>query len=127
MKAAAPTLPVQGIGNPHHIARILNNLVNNALSYAGDRPRVVIRVSPGPPPVIDVEDNGPGIPAEMRERIFERFVRATREEGKETPGTGLGLYIARQLAEVHGGSLTLVRSASRGGSTFRFTLRSATG
>jgi signal transduction histidine kinase len=125
--AVTPILPVQGIGDPRHIAKILDNLVNNALSYAGDRPRVVVRVSPGPPPVIDVEDNGPGIPAEMRGRIFERFVRATRTDGKEPPGTGLGLYIARQLAEGQGGSLTLVQSTPGGGSTFRLTLRSATG
>jgi signal transduction histidine kinase len=125
VSAVVPGFPVQGVGDPRHTAKILDNLVNNALSYTRGRPRVVIRVSPGPPPVIDVEDNGRGIPAEMRERIFERFVRATGPDGKEPPGTGLGLYIGQQLAEAQGGSLTLVQSRPGGGSVFRLTLRPA--
>ena len=67
-----------------------------------------------------MEDQGRGVPAEMRERIFERFVRA-EEAADRTSGTGLGLYISQQLAQRHGGSVELQHSVPGEGS--RFVLR----
>ena len=70
--------------------------------------------------VVSVEDRGRGVPAELRERIFERFVRGDQTSGW-APGTGLGLYISRQLAARHGGRLELDQSQAGQGS--RFSLR----
>ncbi|MDQ6691830.1 MAG: PAS domain-containing sensor histidine kinase [Candidatus Dormibacteraeota bacterium] len=96
---------------------VVNNLINNAISYGGDPPLVTVSVAGSPQPSIAVTDLGPGVPADMSERIFERFVRG--ERGRNTPGSGLGLYLSRRLAELQGGSLTLERSSPGSGSTFR--------
>jgi signal transduction histidine kinase len=69
---------------------------------------------------VAVEDRGRGVPSEMRERIFERFVRAD-EVSDRTSGTGLGLYISQQLAQRHGGKVELEHSVLGQGS--RFVLR----
>ena len=101
--------------------RILNNLLTNAIHYSRQSPRIrVVVESDGS---VLVTDHGKGVPEEMRERIFDRFVRV--EDRTATPGTGLGLYVSRQLAELQGGRLTLERSELEEGSTFRLTLPSA--
>jgi len=109
--------------DPEHVARVLDNLVNNALTYR--RPgqpawvRLTAAVEDGQA-VVTVEDRGRGVPVDLHERIFERFVRG--EQGSAgAPGTGLGLYISRQLASRHGGRLELDRSIPGQGS--RFSLR----
>lgn len=100
--------------------RILNNLLTNAILYSREAPRIrVVVESDGS---VLVADNGKGVPSEMRERIFDRFVRV--EDRTATPGTGLGLYISRQLAELQGGRLALERSELGEGSTFRLTFLS---
>lgn len=100
--------------------RILNNLLTNAILYSREAPRIrVVVESDGS---VLVADNGKGVPSEMRERIFDRFVRV--EDRTATPGTGLGLYISRQLAELQGGTLALERSELGEGSTFRLTFLS---
>ena len=107
-----------------HVARVLDNLVNNALTYR--RPgqpawvRLSARVEDGMA-VLSVEDRGRGIPPEMRDRIFERFVRGERA-GAGSSGSGLGLYISSQLAARHGGRLELDRSAPGEGSCFSLRL-----
>lgn len=70
-----------------------------------------------------VSDEGKGIPAEMHERVFERFVRV--HDRSREPGTGLGLYVARHLALRQNGSLDLVSSAPGAGSVFSLRLPSA--
>jgi two-component system OmpR family sensor kinase len=69
---------------------------------------------------VDVVDNGPGIPAEVRDRIFDRFFRAPSPSG-DVGGSGLGLSIARSAVEANGGTLTLAHTTDEG-STFRITL-----
>jgi two-component system sensor histidine kinase BaeS len=69
---------------------------------------------------IDVSDNGPGIPRDQQRLIFEKFGRADVAGGTK-PGTGLGLFIARSIAEAHGGTVD-VRSSPNAGSTFTLTL-----
>jgi signal transduction histidine kinase len=68
---------------------------------------------------IDVADSGPGIPPEERERVFTRFYRATNTR-EQAPGTGLGLPIVRQIAELHGGRADLLPTDQ--GAYFRITL-----
>jgi two-component system phosphate regulon sensor histidine kinase PhoR len=70
---------------------------------------------------VSVQDDGPGIPAEARERVFERFFRVDRARSRETGGTGLGLSIVKHIIQAHGGEVG-VRSEAGQGSTFYFTL-----
>ncbi len=80
------------------VQQIVVNLVDNALKYAKGRVQVEIRGRE-----VRVTDDGPGVPPEHRERIFEKFAKV--ETGPKPPGAGLGLSIARKLAQLHGGSL----------------------
>ena len=118
----APAEPVPAACDLDHIGRILDNLLNNALNYSA-RPAWV-RVDVGREDgwaVVKVEDRGRGIPAEQRERIFQQFYRVDDAGASYPPGTGLGLFISRSLAERHGGRLDLEWSEVGAGS--RFALR----
>jgi PAS domain S-box-containing protein len=118
-----PKKPLVVNADPEHIARILDNLVNNALTYRRADQTAWVRLWAGLEDgiaVVSVEDRGRGIPPEMQDRIFERFVRGQRASGGSS-GTGLGLYISRQLAARHGGWLELDLSVPGHGS--RFSLR----
>jgi signal transduction histidine kinase len=118
-----PPDPVLVTGDPEQLSRVLDNLLNNALTYRrGNQPpwvRLEVVTENGQAGVA-VEDRGRGVPSEMRERIFERFVRAD-EVSDRTSGTGLGLYISQQLAQRHGGKVELEHSVLGQGS--RFVLR----
>ncbi|WP_228275224.1 sensor histidine kinase [Stakelama tenebrarum] len=83
-------------GNAMQLTRLLTNLLDNAFKYVPAGGQVTVRVAPGPE--VEVRDNGPGVPPELRERIFERFQRG----GAAIPGAGLGLALARAIAERHG-------------------------
>jgi heavy metal sensor kinase len=103
------------------LRRMLMNLLDNAVKHtpAGGAVSLSARRS-GEAYVVEVADTGPGIPAELQSRVFDRFFRASN--GSTDPaGAGLGLAIARRVAELHGGALTLARSGARG-SVFRVTL-----
>jgi signal transduction histidine kinase len=113
--------PILVQADPDHVGRILDNLINNALTYCVATPRVTVTVSNPEQPAIAVSDNGIGIPADKRELVFERFVRLDDQQIGPVPGTGLGLYISRELARRHGGSLVLEESVLGKGS--RFLLR----
>ena len=92
-------------GNALLIREALANLIDNAIRYAGRGTEVTVRVrAEGPLAVAEVEDNGPGIAEADRERVFERFVRATHEGS----GCGLGLAIVKEIVERHDGSVTLL-------------------
>ncbi|MEU6857297.1 ATP-binding protein [Glycomyces sp. NPDC046736] len=96
--------------------RAIANLVDNAIKHAPQGSEVEVELNRGPGNVsVVVTDTGPGVPAAERERIFERFWR-----GGSTPGTGLGLPIARQIAQAHGGNLDLLDTEE--GCRFRLTL-----
>jgi signal transduction histidine kinase len=102
-------------GDPGGLRRVLVNLVENALRYA--RSRVTVTVAPGGgDAVVTVSDDGPGIPAADRERVFGRFVRLddarSRDgDGDEAGGAGLGLAIVRDTAQAHGGTARLEDAA----------------
>ena len=99
---------------------MIQNLVDNAVKYssAGGRVHVSATADDGHV-LIDVADQGPGIPPEDRELIFEKFGRSS--SGTAKPGSGLGLFIARSIAEAHGGTLG-VDSVPARGSVFRLEL-----
>ncbi len=112
--------------DPDHALRIVTNLLTNAAKYSPADAEVVVNVDgDGSWVTIDVVDAGPGIPKSDRERIFERFVRLD-DQVRSNPGTGLGLYISRQLAKAIGGELS-VQERSAPGSCFRLTLRAVEG
>lgn len=89
-------------GDARRLRRLAENLLENAARHA--RGRVTVGVArDGDDVALTVEDDGPGVPAELRERIFERFVRADADER----GSGLGLAICRAIARAHGGDVVL--------------------
>ena len=88
--------------DPGAVRRVLTNLVDNAVRHA----RSAVRVSVGPG-LLTVTDDGPGIPAADRERVFDRFTRLDAARGRDQGGAGLGLAIVRQLVTAHGGTVTL--------------------
>lgn len=108
-------------GDRDRLRQVLINLIDNAVKYSppGDEVQVEALASNGRV-VIEVRDRGPGISPEHQGVIFEKFGRVNVGE-KAKPGTGLGLFIARSIAEAHGGSLE-VRSAPDRGATFRLSL-----
>lgn len=120
LHSLVPPEPVVVETDPTHVERILDNLVNNALNYGGDQPQVTIALEPGARARITVADRGHGIHPDHQERIFERFYRV--QDRTRHPGTGLGLFISRQLTERLGGTLTVERSAPGAGTTFALTL-----
>jgi two-component system, OmpR family, phosphate regulon sensor histidine kinase PhoR len=105
------------------LQQVLTNLVENALKYGGQQGRVKIggRSTSGERVEIWVQDDGPGIPAESRDRVFERFYRVDRARSRETGGTGLGLSIVKHIVQAHGGEVWL-DSEVGAGTTFYFTL-----
>ncbi|MFG2192798.1 sensor histidine kinase [Streptomyces sp. NPDC048639] len=108
--------PLEVAGSRGQLARVLGNLVDNAQRHAAGEVRVTLR-SEGGTAVLEVADDGAGVPREERERIFERFVRLDDARSRDDGGAGLGLAIARDVAERHGGTLT-VGEARSGGAAF---------
>ena len=104
--------PVRLSGHAESLRILLSNLIENALRHtpAGGRIDVDVDEEDGLAR-LDVADSGPGIPEEFRERVFDRFFRLA---GPDTPGSGLGLPIARQAARLHGGEITLGESPAGG-------------
>jgi signal transduction histidine kinase len=108
--------------DPGKVARIVTNLVGNAIKFTPEGGNVSILVQRSLDDFhISVSDTGCGIAPEHQERIFEKFQQVDRTHGGGEKGTGLGLPIAKELVELHGGTLS-VRSAPGRGSRFSFTL-----
>jgi signal transduction histidine kinase len=100
------------------VKTIVANLLDNAVKYSPEGGPVSCRlVHDGDRAVVEVEDRGIGIAPEDRDRLFQRFSRIEKEATLEIPGTGLGLYVSRELARLHGGELQVESEAGRG-STF---------
>jgi signal transduction histidine kinase len=105
-------------GKPQALKRCITNLLANAVKF-GTRARMLVR--DGGQLEISVYDDGPGVPAEELEKVFEPFYRVESSRNRDTGGTGLGLSIARDVAQAHGGSLVL-RNRPEGGLEARLTL-----
>jgi two-component system phosphate regulon sensor histidine kinase PhoR len=106
------------------LQQVIFNLVENAIKYGRNVGRVVVggRLLPEKGKVeLSVQDDGPGIPADSRDRVFERFYRVDRARSRETGGTGLGLSIVKHIVQAHGGEVWL-KSELGAGTTFFFTL-----
>ncbi len=105
------------------LQQVFFNLVENALKYGRADGTVTVgaRDSTNDKLEVFVQDDGPGIPVESRERIFERFYRVDRARSRETGGTGLGLAIVKHIVQAHGGEVW-VKSELNHGSTFYFTI-----
>jgi two-component system, OmpR family, sensor histidine kinase BaeS len=113
---AADDLPVVDL-DPARIRAVLTNLMVNALRYTAQGGRVTVSARPEQAAVsVEVADSGRGIEPDVLPRIFERFTRAA-----DSPGSGLGLPIARKLVEAHGGEITATSEVGRG-TQIRFTL-----
>lgn len=95
--------------------QILSNLLENALKYSPPDTRVTVRAAAtGHGVVISVEDEGPGIPSDSHDKVFERFFQVDQSITRSVGGTGLGLYICRRMAETIGARLSLDRSTPEG-------------
>lgn len=100
------------LGDPVRLEQAIANLIGNAIKHGPASGQVRVGVSAhGDRAIVSVEDDGPGIPADQRESVFERGVRGSAPQS--TPGMGLGLYIVRVVAEAHGG-LAFVDDTTRG-------------
>ena len=117
VEAAQSPLFVQA--DPRRVEQALVNLLTNAIKYGAGKPVHVVVTSDDKYVFIAVTDQGPGIAPADQERIFRRFERL-RTDGTSVHGLGLGLYIARRIAEAHGGSLTVNSELGKGAT---FTLR----
>jgi signal transduction histidine kinase len=98
-------------GKPQALKRCLTNLISNAVNFGT---RAMVLVEDGAGLVIRVRDEGPGLPPEELERVFEPFYRVESSRNRDTGGTGLGLSIARDVAQSLGGSLVLRNLPERG-------------
>ena len=108
-------------GDAERLRQVLTNLIDNAIKYSPAGSEVEVRAYPEDGRIrVDVRDRGPGIAKADQKLIFEKFGRVTGP-GATRPGTGLGLFIARSIAEAHGGALK-VHSAPEQGSTFTLEL-----
>ena len=103
------------------LERMLRNLVDNATRFAKTKVEVAVSVQ-GAQVVLTVHDDGPGIPAEQRERVFERFTRLDDDRSRDSGGSGLGLAIAREIAERHHGTVR-VQDADADAPGARVTVR----
>ncbi|MFD0904753.1 sensor histidine kinase [Actinomadura sediminis] len=127
-RAAGDRVPVRAsvegdprvTGVPGRLSRVLGNLLDNAQRHA-DRTVRLTAAREGRDVVLRVADDGPGVPVDDRERVFERFVRLDDARSRDEGGAGLGLAIARDLVTAHGGTLT-VRDAPEGGALFEVRL-----
>ncbi len=107
-------------GDPTLLGVLFANLLDNALKYSAPGGSIRVTVTGGHRgTVVAVSDDGPGIPASESERVFEKYYRSSLTSGQ--PGTGLGLFLVRQIAERHGGSVSL-RSAPGEGAEFTVRL-----
>ena len=122
------TLPADllACADADRLQQVLFNLIENAIKYGRQDGVVSIGAKSDTDGKIElwVRDDGPGIPDEARERIFERFFRVDRARSRETGGTGLGLSIVKHIVQAHGGEVW-VKSKLGAGTTFYFTLPQA--
>lgn len=105
-------LPQRWEGSAFLLERVFGNLISNAVKYSGESKKIEIRAYAGEYIRISVRDYGVGIPAAELSKLFERFFRASTSQG--IPGTGLGLHLAREIVNRHGGQLTVESHVAQG-------------
>ena len=102
-------------GDAGRLTELINNLLDNAIRYTPPGGRVTACVEHGASPTLSISDDGPVIPVEERERVFERFHRLL---GTHADGSGLGLAIVQDIAELHGADIALTEDADGKGNRF---------
>jgi two-component system, OmpR family, sensor histidine kinase ChvG len=118
----APSTGVEVRAPGHRLAQVFENLLDNALGFTPDQGRIRVELrTEGRDAVVRVEDQGPGLPEEHRQRIFDRFFTYRPNDGRAREHTGLGLSIVKTVVERYGGSVALVDS-SPGGAAFEVRL-----
>jgi len=119
-----PDEPLVVRGDEHRLHQVVANLLSNARIHTPAGTSVVVRLTADQHSearvLLSVRDNGPGIPTELQDHVFERFVRADDSRSRVKGSTGLGLAIAHAVVKAHGGSLTLISDGR--GSEFRIAL-----
>ena len=122
IRLTEPDGPILVNADPFRTQQVIVNLLSNALKYSPRDASVDVTVlAVGGEGVVAVRDRGPGIPLDDQGRVFDRFYRAENGSDRRTGGTGLGLFIARQLVEAMSGRVWLVSRPGQG-STFSFSL-----
>ncbi len=111
--------PTRLVGDARALSRVLRNLLENAALHAASRIDVAV-ASGGGDATVSVTDDGPGIPAADRERVFDRFVRLDPDRSRSGGGAGLGLAIVREIVAAHRGS---VKVDDRPGGGTRMTIQ----
>jgi len=130
LKSYDPVLPSVA-GDKQRLGQVMTNLIGNAVKFTpeGGKVRAVVKCLEGKNDCpgeqrkwvsVTIEDSGPGIPEEARERVFEKFYQVPSDQ-EERQGTGLGLPIVKEIVQLHGGKIT-VESGSLGGSAMIFFL-----
>ena len=102
-------------GDRERLRELFDNLLDNAIRYSREQGRVTVRAGAQPAPYVCVSDDGPSIPPQERERVFERFHRLL---GSSRHGSGLGLAIAQEIAHIHGARIVLADDTDGVGNTF---------
>jgi two-component system phosphate regulon sensor histidine kinase PhoR len=117
----APDLAVRA--DPSRLEQVLSNLIDNAIKYGRPEGQVIVGgcLAEGGQVEVSVQDDGPGLPPESLDRLFERFYRVDKARSREQGGTGLGLAIVKHIVQSHGGRVW-AKSQLGHGATFYFTL-----
>lgn len=119
LKLITPNTPAKIKGNSTAIGILIRNMVDNAIRYSPEKSKVTIKLEKNEQNVtLRVIDNGPGIPEQLRERVFERFFRMI---GNQATGSGLGLSIVLQIAKLHSAEIALKTPKSGKGLDFQVT------
>ncbi|NUT53867.1 MAG: HAMP domain-containing histidine kinase [Saccharothrix sp.] len=121
LSITADLTPARVRGDRRQLARVLRNLADNAATHAHTHVALTLRVR-GAHAVVEVRDDGPGVPAGDRERVFDRFVRLDASRERTSGGAGLGLAIVRELVTAHGGHVHVTDAPDGGGALFRVEL-----
>jgi two-component system OmpR family sensor kinase len=122
--AAVLSVPAIVLAEENKIRQVVTNLIGNAMRFTPDDSPLELGVQVDPKrqvAMLDVIDHGPGIPPQIREKIFQRFWRAATSRTRETGGSGLGLAIVSGIVAAHQGEVTVIETPG-GGATFRVTL-----
>jgi two-component system OmpR family sensor kinase len=110
-----PGEPVVLRGDEYRLHQVLGNLLTNARTHTPDGTNVTVRVATDEPGTVTLEvtDDGPGVPAELQKKAFERFVRGDDSRSRRAGSTGLGLAIVSAVVQAHGGTVTLTSAPGR--------------
>ncbi len=113
--------PCEMFADPGKLAQVCYNIIENAIKYTPDGGKITVRLRRmGRDAVLDISDTGVGIPEEDLAHVFDRFYRADKSRNSETGGFGIGLSMARSIAEAHGGS---VEAECRGQNVIEFSVK----